>query len=1007
MRKLFVLGVLLLGILQSYAQETQIRSNKNHLFEEGQSLFVQQKYGAARKAFEDYLSVADERAANRIDAMYYIACTAYELNDPNAEEILKNFVEKYPYYPMQNRISLNLGQMYFDKKQYQQAAMYLAQVDPYDLNEKEAERYYFINGFCLLQEKNYQAAKQNFMRINYSKSYIDDKTYYTAYCDYCLHQYDSALEGFERCKGTKYEEVALYHTIQIYEQKGNRNKAIQMGKELIARYPSNPNNADVYRILGEASYNEKNYKDAITYLTLYAKNASKVQREDMFILGISLYKANKYAEAIQYLSKATTKDDELAENAYFTIGQCALKINDIQQAKMAFKSAYSTGFSKKIREEALYNYAIATYRTGSVFGETTKAFDTFLNEYPLSKHADEILNLLATAYITEGNYAEALKAINSINNPNQKIVQAKEYVLFRLGVNYFNERQYTQAEDYLSQSIALNNSQSITQQAYLFRGETHFRQKEYNKAIDDLKTFTTKNKNNNTAAASKAFYTAGYSYFYQEQWDNARQWFSQYLAKEPDKKSNLYYDALNRIGDCYFYRRDFRNAVDAYSKVSGSNSTDVDYALYQKAFIKGLQKKYGEEIADLQRLIKKYPNSVYAPKAQYEIGRAYVLQNKYSKAIEEYNTVLTNYPQTPIARKAILETGMLYENMGQTDKAIAAYKNVVEKYPGSEQTNVALESIQNLYVDKNDVASYVNYSKSLGTTTVSNVSASKEDSLSYIAAERVYAKKDYKAAAGSWESYLSKFCKNNNTQNCINATYYLAESYYETKNMNMALSQYRTLAALEGNQHQEQALLRAAEISFSQKQFDAAAEYFGKLKTITASNDTKFKAQLGILRCYYQTNEHEQVVDNATILLNNPNMPDVEREARYCRMKSLIALKDDKEALTDMQYLQNDANNAFGAEASFLLAEYYYNHNQLDKSEEAIMAFINKKSPYQYWIARSFVLLADIYIARKDDFQAKQYLLTLKDNYKANDDIAQMINKRLTDIDTRYKETVY
>ena len=148
MRKLFVLGVLLLGILQSYAQETQIRSNKNHLFEEGQSLFVQQKYGAAGKAFEDYLSVADERTANRIDAMYYITCTAYELNDPNAEEILKNFVEKYPYYPMQNRISLNLGQMYFDKKQYQQTTIYLAQVDPYDLNEKEAERYYFINRFC-------------------------------------------------------------------------------------------------------------------------------------------------------------------------------------------------------------------------------------------------------------------------------------------------------------------------------------------------------------------------------------------------------------------------------------------------------------------------------------------------------------------------------------------------------------------------------------------------------------------------------------------------------------------------------------------------------------------------------------------------------------------------------------------------------------------------------------------------------------------------------------------
>ena len=60
MRKLFVLGVLLLGILQSYAQETQIRSNKNHLFEEGQSLFVQQKYGAARKAFEEPPTVSTQ-----------------------------------------------------------------------------------------------------------------------------------------------------------------------------------------------------------------------------------------------------------------------------------------------------------------------------------------------------------------------------------------------------------------------------------------------------------------------------------------------------------------------------------------------------------------------------------------------------------------------------------------------------------------------------------------------------------------------------------------------------------------------------------------------------------------------------------------------------------------------------------------------------------------------------------------------------------------------------------
>ena len=89
------------------------------------------------------------------------------------------------------------------------------------------------------------------------------------------------------------------------------------------------------------------------------------------------------------------------------------------------------------------------------------------------------------------------------------------------------------------------------------------------------------------------------------------------------------------------------------------------------------------------------------------------------------------------------------------------------------------------------------------------------------------------------------------------------------------------------------------------------------------------------------------------------------------------------------------------------MAEYYFYQKQLPPSEDEIVDFIDKKSPFQYWIARSFILLADIYIVKKDDYQAKQYLLTLKENYKANDDIEQMVNSRLADIDTRYKETIY
>ena len=48
-----------------------------------------------------------------------------------------------------------------------------------------------------------------------------------------------------------------------------------------------------------------------------------------------------------------------------------------------------------------------------------------------------------------------------------------------------------------------------------------------------------------------------------------------------------------------------------------------------------------------------------------------------------------------------------------------------------------------------------------------------------------------------------------------------------------------------------------------------------------------------------------------------------------------------------------------------------------------------------YWLARSFILLSDICKAQGKDVEARQYLLSLKNNYTENDDIAQMIEERL------------
>ena len=59
------------------------------------------------------------------------------------------------------------------------------------------------------------------------------------------------------------------------------------------------------------------------------------------------------------------------------------------------------------------------------------------------------------------------------------------------------------------------------------------------------------------------------------------------------------------------------------------------------------------------------------------------------------------------------------------------------------------------------------------------------------------------------------------------------------------------------------------------------------------------------------------------------------------------------------------------------------------------MDYINESTPHAYWLARSFVLLSDLYSTQGKKMEAKQYLLSLQNNYEGEDDIADMIDTRL------------
>ena len=112
------------------------------------------------------------------------------------------------------------------------------------------------------------------------------------------------------------------------------------------------------------------------------------------------------------------------------------------------------------------------------------------------------------------------------------------------------------------------------------------------------------------------------------------------------------------------------------------------------------------------------------------------------------------------------------------------------------------------------------------------------------------------------------------------------------------------------------------------------------------------------------------------------------------------------EAAADLKVLAAETRTANGAESKYLLANVYFEQDKQKEVETEVMDFAKKNTPHQFWLARSFVLLSDVYIKQKNDFQAKQYLISLQKNYTVADEIQAMITDRLDAISLREKQTI-
>ena len=966
----------------------------NRLFVEGKELFSLKNYSGCIDKLEAYKQHSTDADLIQ-EADYMLVYSAYEQGRPNAVELLKDYLDVYPASRHADEVNFLIGSAHFGQGEYQKAIFWFNESNIDMLSPEQQEAYCFRLAYSLLQIGDMEKARGYFARIEQiGTKYREASTYYVAYIDYATGKYNNALVEFTRLKDLPdYKERSLYYITQIYFIQNKYEKVISEGKELLASYPDSENNSEVYRIMCNAYYHLGNEDQAINMLSKYVSSTDSPLRGDLYILGVCYYNKGNYSSAVNALGRTVRENDALSQNAYLYLGQSYLKLKDKNNARMAFEAAATSSFDKQVKEAAMYNYALLIHETAFTgFGESVTIFEDFLNDFPNSKYADKVNDYLVEVYLTTKNYQAALNSIDKIKHPSTKILEAKQDILFQLGTQAFTNMELDKAVDLFSRAISLGayNLESRND-AYFWRGESYYRQGEYNKAISDYRTYLNNTRQRNTDMYALAHYNLGYSYFKLKEYGEALNRFRQYVNLESNQQTPAYADAYNRIGDCLFHNRQFAMAEENYTRAAQLQPSAGDYSVYQKGFLLGLQKDYKGKISVMDRLIREFPESQYVDDALFEKGRSYVLLDNNQAAAASFEQLMRDFPQSSLARKAGVQLGLIYFNDNQPEKAADAYKSVISNYPGSEEAKVALQDLKSVYIELNDINSFAAYANSLGGNVRFEVS--EQDSLTYLAAEKLFMRGDNEGARRSLTNYLQTFPQGAFSSN---ANFYLASIAFAKKDLEEAKRLFSLVLESGDTKFREESWARKAEIEYLDKDYAAAMESFKHLQAVAENPENKEAAKLGLMRCAELIGQPQEALLAANDLLKEPKLsPEIMSEARYVRAKAYISLKQENKALADLKEISKDTRTIHGAEAKYLLAQLYYDNKDDKNAETVLMNFIENGTPHQYWLARGFILLADIYIRQGDDFQARQYLTSLQNNYKGDDEIAAMIEDRL------------
>jgi len=983
----------LFALLCSYGimgQQTQIFTEPLEQYKQAQEYFRLGNYPLAQETFSECLEpsikVQKLDEYRKMDAAYHVAKCAVTLDKPDALTLFNKFVEEYGNNRLYNSwANYELAQMFYKKRNYRAALASFNEVYENDLSVEEYENAKFLEAYSHFNLEEFEDAYPLFetvARIR-GKHYID-ANYYLGYLSFEKGDYPQAVKSFLAIeKDKRYRKLIPYYITQIYYKQNNTEKLLAYTvpklKEKGLKYKTQMN-----KIVGQTYYDNKQFKEALPYLTYYVEQSNKVSKEDLYLLAYTQYQFGQYDKAIENFLQLNTLTDNFGQNAMYHLADCYIKTGDKASARTAFMAAADLDADADIKRISAFNSAKLAFELG-FHSEAIEDLREFIEVYPNSPETNEAKALLGQLFEVTQNYTEAIDIIEGISDKTDALKRSYQRITYAKAIEFNNGNRQKDALTHFDKSLQYKMDKQLVATTHFWKGNIFYEQSKYDDAIVEMKAYlNAPGRATEKESSGVANYTIGYSYFTRKKYRDAQKYFDKATQEFDKERSNnnavvqMYPDALLRSGDCLFIARDYGKAQKRYNSIVKKNLDGADYAMYQVGMIKGLQGDMDGKIAALRKISQKYTSSYYGDDALFQIATTEGLQEKYNQAIITYQDLKVKYPESKYVRQAMVNMGLLYYNLEEYDAAIVNYEKIITEYPNSTEAKEVINNLKEAYIAKGD-DKFLDKMAEAGI----EITTSEQDTVMYQFAENYYLKGDCTEAIEEFNKYLTNHPKGAYS---LDARFYRGDCLFKKRRYTRAGRDFDFVLKYKNHLFTEQALVKGAYIAYSvEKNDEKAFAYYKKLLNVASLPNIKTDALRGLVRSGYNLGDMVAVKKYGEQLIKDKRASSADiTETNFFLAKISYKKGTLSDAQKTFETVATQSNSEIGAEARYLLAEILFKENKLDKAKEACFRVDRETPAQEYWVVKSFILLGDIYAKKGELYQAKQTLKSLVNNYKGD-----------------------